>query len=41
VDLFYIVRVDDKDVKVTATCIRAHVMRAHAESHNLQFGKPD
>jgi aspartate-semialdehyde dehydrogenase len=27
-------------VKVITTCIRAPVMRAHAESVNLQFGKP-
>ncbi|XP_020588452.1 uncharacterized protein LOC110030190 [Phalaenopsis equestris] len=31
---------DDLDVKVTATCIRVPVMRAHAESINLQFEKP-
>nr|GMD23413.1 aspartate-semialdehyde dehydrogenase [Ipomoea batatas] len=31
---------NDKDVKVTATCIRVPVMRAHAESVNLQFEKP-
>ncbi|CAN1138339.1 Aspartate-semialdehyde dehydrogenase [Linum perenne] len=30
----------DLDVKVTATCIRVPVMRAHAESINLQFEKP-
>ncbi|CAN4089576.1 unnamed protein product [Withania somnifera] len=30
----------DMDVKVTATCIRVPVMRAHAESVNLQFEKP-
>ncbi|CAN4114028.1 unnamed protein product [Withania somnifera] len=30
----------DMDVKVTATCIRVPVMRAHAESVNLQFDKP-
>lgn len=30
----------DKDVKVTATCIRVPVMRAHAESVNLQFANP-
>ncbi|KAL6566315.1 hypothetical protein OROGR_001930 [Orobanche gracilis] len=29
-----------KDVKVTATCIRVPVMRAHAESVNLQFATP-
>ncbi|KAK4261817.1 hypothetical protein QN277_004765 [Acacia crassicarpa] len=29
-----------KDVRVTATCIRVPVMRAHAESVNLQFEKP-
>jgi len=27
----------DNDVKVTATCIRVPVMRAHAESINLEF----
>lgn len=31
---------NDKDVKVTATCIRVPVMRAHAESVNLQFERP-
>jgi aspartate-semialdehyde dehydrogenase len=31
---------NDKDVKVTATCIRVPVMRAHAESVNLQFESP-
>ncbi|MED6204488.1 hypothetical protein PIB30_009493 [Stylosanthes scabra] len=31
---------NDKDVKVTATCIRVPVMRAHAESVNLQFDSP-
>lgn len=31
---------NDEDVKVTATCIRVPVMRAHAESVNLQFEKP-
>ncbi|KAG6480073.1 hypothetical protein ZIOFF_063551 [Zingiber officinale] len=31
---------NDKDVKVTATCIRVPVMHAHAESVNLQFEKP-
>ncbi|TYG36015.1 hypothetical protein ES288_D13G030500v1 [Gossypium darwinii] len=31
---------NDADVKVTATCIRVPVMRAHAESVNLQFKKP-
>ncbi|XP_057961175.1 uncharacterized protein LOC131153121 [Malania oleifera] len=30
----------DGNVKVTATCIRVPVMRAHAESVNLQFEKP-
>ncbi|KAK1550425.1 hypothetical protein Q3G72_018893 [Acer saccharum] len=28
---------NDKDVRVSATCIRVPVMRAHAESVNLQF----
>lgn len=28
------------NVKVTATCIRVPVMRAHAESVNLQFENP-
>uniref|UniRef100_A0A7N0V046 aspartate-semialdehyde dehydrogenase n=1 Tax=Kalanchoe fedtschenkoi TaxID=63787 RepID=A0A7N0V046_KALFE len=31
---------NDKDVKVTATCIRVPVMRAHAEAVNLQFKNP-
>ncbi|KAL0409031.1 UNVERIFIED_CONTAM: Aspartate-semialdehyde dehydrogenase [Sesamum radiatum] len=31
---------NNKDVKVTATCIRVPVMRAHAESVNLQFETP-
>eukprot|EP01018_Ginkgo_biloba_P029373 Gb_08137 [translate_table: standard] len=31
---------NDQDVKVTATCVRVPVMRAHAESINLQFEKP-
>ncbi|CAM6127972.1 unnamed protein product [Calypogeia fissa] len=31
---------NDKDVKVSATCIRVPVMRAHAESINLQFEHP-
>ncbi|KAL1568639.1 aspartate-semialdehyde dehydrogenase [Salvia divinorum] len=31
---------NNKDVKVTATCIRVPVMRAHAESVNLQFATP-
>ncbi|KAF6168389.1 hypothetical protein GIB67_018229 [Kingdonia uniflora] len=31
---------NDNNVKVTATCIRVPVMRAHAESVNLQFDKP-
>ncbi|XP_021909760.1 uncharacterized protein LOC110823631 [Carica papaya] len=31
---------NDMEVKVTATCIRVPVMRAHAESVNLQFEKP-
>ncbi|KAK4763125.1 hypothetical protein SAY87_012868 [Trapa incisa] len=31
---------NNKDVKVTATCIRVPVMRAHAESVNLQFEEP-
>ncbi|CAA7402175.1 unnamed protein product [Spirodela intermedia] len=31
---------NDEEVKVTATCIRVPVMRAHAESVNLQFEKP-
>ncbi|KAH9746089.1 Aspartate-semialdehyde dehydrogenase [Citrus sinensis] len=33
-------KMNDKDVRVTATCIRVPVMRAHAESVNLQFEKP-
>jgi hypothetical protein len=28
------------DVKITATCVRVPVMRAHAESINLEFDKP-
>ncbi|KAK9091557.1 hypothetical protein Sjap_024734 [Stephania japonica] len=31
---------NDSNVLVTATCIRVPVMRAHAESINLQFEKP-
>ncbi|CAH8353872.1 unnamed protein product [Eruca vesicaria subsp. sativa] len=31
---------NDTEVKVTATCIRVPVMRAHAESVNLQFETP-
>ena len=31
---------NDQEVQVTATCIRVPVMRAHAESVNLQFEKP-
>ncbi|XP_058184107.1 uncharacterized protein LOC131301731 [Rhododendron vialii] len=31
---------NDMNVKVTATCIRVPVMRAHAESINLQFETP-
>lgn len=31
---------NDTEVKVTATCIRVPVMRAHAESVNLQFENP-
>ncbi|KAG9129449.1 hypothetical protein Leryth_013045 [Lithospermum erythrorhizon] len=31
---------NNMDVKVTATCIRVPVMRAHAESVNLQFENP-
>lgn len=30
----------DKDVQVTATCIRVPIMRAHAESINLEFESP-
>jgi aspartate-semialdehyde dehydrogenase len=29
-----------KDVKITATCIRVPVMRAHAESINLELERP-
>lgn len=29
-----------QEVQVTATCIRVPVMRAHAESVNLQFENP-
>ena len=28
---------DTKDVNITATCIRVPIMRAHAESINLEF----
>ena len=28
-----------RDVRITATCIRVPVMRAHAESINLEFEK--
>jgi aspartate-semialdehyde dehydrogenase len=28
------------DVKITATCVRVPVMRAHAESINLEFAEP-
>lgn len=31
---------NDPDVRVTATCIRVPIMRAHAESINLHFEKP-
>lgn len=31
---------NDDDVRVTATCIRVPVMRAHAESINLEFKRP-
>eukprot|EP00252_Welwitschia_mirabilis_P000573 TRINITY_DN10546_c0_g1_i2.p1 TRINITY_DN10546_c0_g1~~TRINITY_DN10546_c0_g1_i2.p1 ORF type:complete len:387 (+),score=78.31 TRINITY_DN10546_c0_g1_i2:245-1405(+) len=31
---------NDQDVRITATCIRVPVMRAHAESVNLEFEKP-
>ncbi|CAN6454368.1 unnamed protein product [Victoria cruziana] len=31
---------NDPNVKITATCIRVPIMRAHAESVNLQFEKP-
>ncbi|KAL8100705.1 uncharacterized protein LOC141684711 [Apium graveolens] len=31
---------NDTNIKVTATCIRVPVMRAHAESINLQFENP-
>lgn len=30
---------DKSDVKVTATCIRVPIMRAHAESINLEFDR--
>lgn len=39
-DVFYNAMQNNKDVKVTATCIRVPVMRAHAESVNLQFDTP-
>lgn len=31
---------DNPDVKITATCVRVPVMRAHAESINLEFESP-
>lgn len=31
---------DDHDVHVMATCIRVPIMRAHAESINLELEKP-
>ena len=37
---FFSIFQNDMNVKVTATCIRVPVMRAHAESVNLQFEKP-
>lgn len=30
----------NEDVAITATCIRVPVMRAHAESINLEFDRP-
>jgi aspartate-semialdehyde dehydrogenase len=30
---------EEPDVKITATCIRVPIMRAHAESINLEFEK--
>jgi hypothetical protein len=38
--LLYLFLQNDINVKVTATCIRVPVMRAHAESVNLQFENP-
>lgn len=29
----------EKDIAITATCIRVPIMRAHAESINLEFEK--
>jgi aspartate-semialdehyde dehydrogenase len=31
---------DNADIKITATCVRVPVMRAHAESINLEFESP-
>lgn len=31
---------NDPDVRITATCVRVPVMRAHAESINLEFASP-
>lgn len=39
-DVFHYMMQNNNDVKVTATCIRVPVMRAHAESVNLQFETP-
>lgn len=30
---------EDKDVAITATCIRVPIMRAHAESINLELNR--
>lgn len=38
--IYFLFFQNDMNVKVTATCIRVPVMRAHAESVNLQFENP-
>ncbi|KAK4857701.1 hypothetical protein QYF36_004675 [Acer negundo] len=37
--VFFVLQ-NDKDVRVSVTCIRVPVMRAHTESVNLQFENP-
>ncbi len=31
---------DNQDIKITATCVRVPVLRAHSEAINLEFGTP-
>ena len=31
---------EDNDIKITATCIRVPVLRAHCEAINMTFAKP-